>query len=239
MKTWVIPDLHGCARTLRVLVEEKIVPAGGDQFYFLGDYLDRGPDPKGVMDYIMYLKESGHVVRVLKGNHEEYLLLANQMEKERKSKFPLFRNKNRLFSEWMRHGGGDTMRSFGVKTVTSIPEKYIDWLESLELYIETDDYVIVHAGLNFDRRDPFEDEHAILWTMSFKPQPEKIENRTIIHGHVPVSIDFLKHCLDHPEKKYIPLDNGCYLPHRSGMGHLVALELRSRTLVLQRNVEVK
>ncbi|MFP4471828.1 MAG: metallophosphoesterase [Bacteroidales bacterium] len=237
MKTWVIPDLHGCAKTLRVLVEEKINPGQEDQFYFLGDYLDRGPDPKGVIDFIMHLEAAGFGVRALKGNHEEYLLLAYEKEKERKKQLPFFRGKNHLFREWMHHGGEDTLKSFGVKSVADIPAKYIGWLNNLELFIQTDDYVIVHAGMNFDRRDPFDDQHAILWTMSFTPEPEKIGNRTIIHGHVPVSLEFLKHCLARPERKYIPLDNGCYLPHRSGMGHLVALELESKELVLQRNVE--
>lgn len=238
MNIWVIPDLHGCAKTLRALVEEKIKPSKQkDSFIFLGDYIDRGPDPKGVIDYIMQLQDAGFYIRALKGNHEEYLLLAYHAEIRRRKRFPMFRPSNKLFNEWMKHGGMDTLKSFGVRSVHNIQDRYVEWLENLELYVELDDFVIVHAGMNFSRRDPFEDEHAILWSMSFNPEPDKIGGRTIIHGHVPVSLDFLKYNLENPGKKYIPLDNACYLPHKNGMGNLVALNLKNMELVLQENVE--
>ena len=49
-KHWVIPDIHGCARTLHALIEDNIKPTKHDELYFLGDYIDRGPDSKGVID---------------------------------------------------------------------------------------------------------------------------------------------------------------------------------------------
>lgn len=58
-KQWVIPDIHGCVRTLRALIEQLVIPAKEDTLYFLGDFVDRGPDSKGVLDYVMGLKESG------------------------------------------------------------------------------------------------------------------------------------------------------------------------------------
>ena len=53
---WVIPDIHGNSRTLQALIEEQIKPSRSDQLFFLGDYIDRGPDAKGVIDYIIKLK---------------------------------------------------------------------------------------------------------------------------------------------------------------------------------------
>ena len=73
-KQWVIPDLHGCSQTLQALITEQIRPSRSDVLYFLGDYIDRGPDSKGVIDYIITLQENEYEVKVLKGNHEDYFL---------------------------------------------------------------------------------------------------------------------------------------------------------------------
>jgi len=237
MKRWVIPDLHGCVKTLRAIVEEQIKPKGDDEIYLLGDYIDRGPDPKGVIDFIMELEEKGFNVFPLRGNHEEYILLALENEQNLKRKFFFFKEQNKLFDEWMRSGGRPTLKSFGVTNVDQIPEKYIEWIKGLKYFYELDQYVLVHAGMNFQRRDPFDDLHAILWSKSFTPEPEKIGDRTIIHGHVPVSLDFLKAIISDPHRKFIPLDTGCYYPDKPGMGTLVALELNSLQLLIQPNVE--
>lgn len=237
MKRWVIPDLHGCAKTLRAIVEKQIKPGNDDEIYFLGDYIDRGPDPKGVIDFIMDLQEKGLKVFPLRGNHEEYILLALDNEQSLKKKFFLFKERNKMTDEWMRSGGRSTLTSFGVTHVNQIPKKYVEWIKGLKYFYELDQYVLVHAGMNFQRRDPFDDLHAILWTKSFTPEPEKIEDRVIIHGHVSVSLDFLKAILADPQRKYIPLDTGCYYPDKPGMGKLVALELNSLELLIQPNVE--
>jgi len=236
-KKWIIPDLHGCIKTLRHLVEEKIKPEKSDIIYFLGDYIDRGTNPKGVLDYVMSLESQGFNVRPLKGNHEEYLLLAIEEEKNLKRKNFFFREKNRLLAEWLDHGGGDTLLSFGVKKINQIPEKYRDWISKLKNYYLEEKYVIVHAGLNFSRKDPFDDVHAMLWARSFEVVPEKIGYRKIIHGHVPVSLEFMKACIETKDHKYLPLDNGCYLPNKPGMGNLVAYEINSSTLLVQPNIE--
>lgn len=237
MKKWVIPDLHGCEKTLKALIEEHLKPEKSDLLYFLGDYIDRGPNPKGVLDYIMNLEDDGFQVRPLRGNHEEYLLLAYKNSMPRKRSFFFWKPENRLFDEWVKHGGWYTLNSFKVKKVEDIPEKYIRWIENLNHFFEEEKHIIVHAGLNFSRRDPFEDTHAMLWTKAFDPMPEKIKHKVIIHGHVPVSYDFLKTTLSNPHRKFIALDNGVYLPHKEGMGHLVALELNSMELAVQKSID--
>lgn len=233
----MIPDLHGCIKTLRVLVEDKIKPSKTDQLYFLGDYIDRGPDPKGVIDYVMNLENNGFQVFPLKGNHEEYLMLAYEKEKELLKQFFLLRNRNRFFEEWMKHGGQDTMNSFGIKRITDIPDKYISWISKLHNFVIVDNFAIVHAGFNFERKDPFEDTHSMLWIRGFNVVPEKINNLRVIHGHVPVSLEFVRKSVSDKEMKFLPLDNGCYLPGKSGMGNLTALELNSMQLLIQPNVD--
>ncbi len=236
-KKWIIPDLHGCNKTLRTLVEEKIKPEKSDLIYFLGDYIDRGSDSKGVIDYIMSLEAQGFAVKPIKGNHEEYFLIALDKENEIKTKYFFFKDENPYLREWLAHGGAITMKSFGVKKFTQIPQKYVEWILKLPNYYIEEKYVIVHAGLNFSLKDPFEDIHTMLWVRSFEAKPEKIGNRKVIHGHVPVSIEFMQTCIENKEQKYLPLDNGCYLPGKSGMGNLVAFELNSSELVVQPNVE--
>ncbi len=237
MKKWVIPDLHGCVKTLKALIENQIIPDKEDVLYFLGDYIDRGPDAKGVLDYIMKLEEEGYTVKPLRGNHEEYLLLAFNQARLNKKKFWFAKRNTKIVDEWMKHGGNFTLRSFGVKKADAIPEKYIRWIEKLEYYFEEDKYIIVHAGLNFDRLDPFEDTHAMLWSRSFYPKSEKIKNKILVHGHVPVSFNFLCTTLANPNRKYIALDIGCYMPYADGMGRLVALEINSLELKVQKSLD--
>jgi serine/threonine protein phosphatase 1 len=232
-RKWVIPDLHGCIKTLQALIENHIRPSKNDELYFLGDYIDRNYNPKAVLDYIIWLEEHGFNIFPLRGNHEEYLLMAWESAKKQKKTLFFRKESNPLLDQWLRHGGKHTLRSFGLDNFRQIPERYINWLSNLKFFYIVDDYVIVHAGLNFSRRDPLEDTHAMLWSGSFKAEPEKINNKTIIHGHVPVSLGFLQKVLHQPNCKVIPLDNGCYLAGTEGMGNLVALELGTRQLIIQ------
>ncbi len=233
---WVIPDIHGCVKTLKTLVENQIKPSKHDGLFFLGDYIDRGPDSKGVIDYIRHLQEEEYNVNLLLGNHEDYCLQAVHAETNRK-KFLGMKKQNHIRKEWEKHGGKETQESFGIKNLKDFPQDYIDWMKSLEPYIELDDFVLVHAGLNFDIKDPFEDVRAMLWLRDFKVKPEKIKNKTVIHGHVPVSLDFIDMTLKSESYGFIDLDNGVYMENRAGFGNLCALELNSKSLVVQSNMD--
>ncbi|MDP3444408.1 MAG: metallophosphoesterase, partial [Ignavibacteria bacterium] len=81
---WIIPDIHGCSKTLKQLIEYQIKPSRTDEFYFLGDYIDRGPDSKGVIDYIMELQRKEFTIRLLLGNHEEYCIKSWDEDKKKK-----------------------------------------------------------------------------------------------------------------------------------------------------------
>ncbi|HZK08753.1 MAG TPA: metallophosphoesterase family protein [Bacteroidales bacterium] len=233
MKKWVIPDIHGCAKTLKVLLERQIQPFRDDLLIFLGDYIDRGPDSKGVVDYLMQLQADGQQMIALRGNHEEYLLLANEKDKELQKGFFSKLKKNHLFDKWQRHGGNNTLQSFGIKHPRQLPQIYLDWFDSLQLFAQQENFLFVHAGLNFERRDPLEDKHAMLWSRSFVANPEKIGGRVVVHGHVPVSLSFIQSQIADETSKYIPLDNGCYLSGNNGMGNLLAFELTTRQLLVQ------
>ncbi|MBW6460870.1 MAG: metallophosphoesterase [Bacteroidales bacterium] len=236
-KHWVIPDIHGNSKTLRALIEEQIKPMRNDRLCFLGDYIDRGPDAKGVIDYIMKLRDEEYDIMALRGNHEDFLLRTYDNETVQKNILGIT-YQNKIKKEWFRYGGRETLKSFGLSDVHDIPGKYIDWMRNLDYYIELDGYILVHAGLNFSIENPYDDKHAMLWAKDFKAIPEKIGNRKVVHGHVPVSLEFIDLVAKSDTFDFIDLDNGVYMPGKEGFGNLVAMELTSRELVIQPNLDM-
>ena len=152
-------------------------------------------------------------------------------------KFIKLGKKNRFKEAWFAHGGEDCMKSFGVTKLSQIPPNYIEWFKSLKYFIELPGHILVHAGLNFKNKDPFEDKVAMLWTRDFEILSDKIENKLIIHGHVPVHIEFINLCIKKNNYHYIDLDNGVYVKDKDGFGKLTAYELSSQTLLTQENID--
>lgn len=230
MNTWIIPDIHGYVKALEGLLSQ-IQPSKSDLLIFLGDYIDRGPDSKGVIDKVMQLQEDGYQIVALRGNHESYMLEAYYQALNMGGGF--FQKKNQKQKAWFEHGGKEALKSFGVKDLRKVPQKYIQWMEKTSLYYQTSEYIIVHAGLNFTLENPFEDEHAMLWIKDFEVDPQKIGGRRVIHGHTPVSHEFMVETIESEEFDFIDLDNGVYMEGRNGFGNLMALELDSKQLVVQ------
>lgn len=234
---WVIPDIHGCIKTLRTLVEDMIRPTKHDWLYFLGDYIDRGPSSKEVVDYLMNLQDEDYNVRLLMGNHEDYLIKAWDEEQNLK-KILGFRQPNRKKKEWLYFGGKQTLESFKVQDLKNFPTEYLDWMRNLEYFIELDNFILVHAGFNFRNENPFSDKDSMLWIRDYDIDPVKIKNKKIIHGHVPVSLEFIDISIRNKSYKFIDLDNGCYMTKREGFGNLVALELNSLEYKVQYNLDL-
>ncbi len=236
-KQWVIPDIHGCVKTMAALIEHKIKPEKTDLLIFLGDYIDRGPNSKGVMDYIIKLKDLGFQTYCLIGNHEEAMLRAYKKELKQKKKFFFLPKKNKPLKFWMGIGGEETLSSFNIKKIGQIDKKYIDWIENLEYYFLHENFVVVHAGLNFNIEDPFSDKESMTKIRDFTVDFSKTENRRIIHGHVQLSLDFIKSTIHDANSPFIGLDNGCLHKKRVGMGNLIALELNTLQLEIQPNID--
>lgn len=214
-RRFAIADIHGCARTFRRLLAELELQQQ-DEVYLLGDYIDRGPDSRGVLDTIMELVAADYAIRPLLGNHEK-----------------LFLNAFRSFedcSTWHWCGGGFTLQSFGVRHPQDIPAVYRDFLATLPTIAVTDEHVLVHAGLHFRLADPINDtpEYFRLWERDYTTVPELIGNRTLVVGHTVTDIHAIVRSL---ETCCIRLDNGCYDKGHVGFGSLVALDLDSRKLL--------
>ena len=237
-KRWVIPDVHGCIKTLSSLVSDLIRPMRSDELYFLGDYVDRGPDSKGVIDFIRNLQKEKYNVTALKGNHEDFMV--ELYEAEQKAVNSWWHNfGNRKHKAWMNIGGKSTLESFKVHRIKDIPLEYIEWMKDLTYYISLEDFILVHAGLNFKNDDPFEDKRAMLWLRDYPIIPEMIGGKRIIHGHVPVNMELITLAIKNKYYKFIDLDNGPYISGRSGFGNMVALELNSMEMVIQYNMDVQ
>ncbi len=238
VKRWVIPDLHGCVNTVKSMVSDLIRPMRSDELYFLGDYVDRGPDSRGVIDFIRSMQRDGYNVTALKGNHEDFLV--ELFDAENKSMSAWWYNfGNKKHKAWQEIGGKPTLGSFGVSNIRDVPQDYIDWMRNLPHYAELDRFVLVHAGLNFKNEDPYEDLRAMLWLRDYEIKPEKIGGRRIIHGHVPVNMELITLAVKNTFYKFIDLDNGPYISGKDGYGNLVALELDSMEMVIQYNMDIK
>jgi serine/threonine protein phosphatase 1 len=225
-RTFAITDIHGCAQTFKLLVEKVICLNKSDKLYLLGDYIDRGPDSKGVLDYILMLSENGYQIFALKGNHEEMLLRAYESEQ--------------FLELWLLNGGVSTLISFNASSINDLPYKYINFLKALPYYYVTDDFILVHAGLNFNRSNPLEDIESMLWQRNFEVDLKKTQGRNIIHGHTPVSlIEIQKNIIDLKVKHKINLDNGCVYGLGDFYGNLCALELETLKIYFHPNSDKK
>ena len=135
MSRYATTDLHGCLHTFRYLVEEELRLTREDELYLLGDYVNKGPDSRGVLDYLMHLQAAGYQVHGVRGNHDQALL---------------DEARHRWRWTWRGLTGRQpTLRSFGVRRAADIPALYLDWLAALPYEIELPDFVLVHAGYDF------------------------------------------------------------------------------------------
>lgn len=223
-RRFVLGDIHGCYQTLRRMVEEVLKLEEDDTLYLLGDYIDRGPDSKGVLDYLMQLwMKADFSIKPLQGNHERMLLNAVARGEE-------------AWQYWYGNGGWATLKQFGVKIPTDIPQEYIKFLSMMPTVLTTDDYVLVHAGLHFGVADPINDtpDYFRLWDRNYKVVPELIGNRALVVGHTMTDIHTIRNSL---ATHHIKLDNGCCDKGHVGFGSLIALDLDNREIIEIRNCE--
>ena len=178
-KFFAIGDIHGNLSHLELLMD-KIKPALNpqrDTLVFLGDYIDRGPDSKGVVDFILRLRtEFPHVV-CLKGNHEALFL-------------DWYLN-GRDYDLYLYNGGGATIRSYSQEGEVKIPQGHLDFFTSLRLYYETEQYIFVHAGLRGGIPLQEQDPHDLIWIRDeFILSPHDF-GKVVVFGHTPMQRVFV------------------------------------------------
>ena len=119
----------------------------------------------------------------------------------------------------------------------TIPSRYLPFFKSLEFYIEYENFIFVHAGLNFNNKNPYSSEEDLVWIRNWYDTIDYdwLNERTIIHGHTPVLEENIRWRVDN-QMQAIGIDNGCFVKKIPGMGKLCALDLTNWKLYFQENI---
>jgi serine/threonine protein phosphatase 1 len=221
MRTFVIGDIHGWPGPLRRLLEQ-IRPRAqrDDTLVLLGDYIDRGPYSREVIEELLAERQRwpGPVV-ALKGNHEAALVEA-------------LRTRNQsLYINWLGTLFGHTcVHSYGVTPAidmeafaAALPGEHRRFLEGLRAWYEDENGIYVHGGMPRGGHPSEFNEEILVWTQSNGINYRLY--RPVIYGHVPQR-DGLP--LDTPDK--IGLDTGCGVTN----GPLTAVMLPEREFFASR-----
>ncbi len=221
-----ISDIHGCANTFTGLLD-KISLTKEDELYLLGDYIDRGPRSKAVLDKIVQLRQDGYKLHCLRGNHEQMMLEAPQSHE--------------YAAIWLRNGGREVMQEFNTEDFSEIPDKYYNFLSNLSYYFDRGDQLFVHAGFKMSEDNPLEDRKPMLWIRKWEEQPgllSWLQGRTVVHGHTPQTEDAIRERFDNLDNfPILNIDNGCCFMLKEGYHQLCCVDLTNKKLYFQPNID--
>jgi Calcineurin-like phosphoesterase len=208
-RTFVIGDVHGCVDELDRLLD-ALAPGTADRLIFLGDYIDRGPSSKGVIDRLLRLRREGPQCTFLKGNHEDMFLAFLGLQ-------------GRHGDAFLFNGGGATLRSYGWEErprAEQMPPEHLAFLRELELRATHADFLCVHAGVAPARPLAEQREEDLLWIRGEFINAAHPFGCTVLFGHTPQR----EVLLDLPYK--VGLDTGLVYWNK-----LSCLELEGKQLV--------
>lgn len=213
---YAIGDIHGCRKALVDLLE-RIPFQPGDELVFLGDYIDRGPQSREVVEYLLANRKPGW--RFLRGNHEQLLLDW------------LDGVKPGAAAAWLLNGGRQTLQSYtgradlgeirddeAERLKRSVPPEHVEFFRKLPFFHDTQDVYFCHAGINLDKPLLRQAPDDLMWTrkkFTLDPRPTP---KLVVHGHTAVSqVDL--------SGDRINIDTGCVYG-----GFLTAIALPDRRL---------
>lgn len=194
LRVYAIGDIHGRAGLLRRLHDKIEQDAAGapsttaKKLVYLGDYVDRGLDSRGVIDLILGAPMDGFEKICLKGNHEDALLQ--------------FLDDASVGPNWFAIGGGATAVSYGVQVpqglssverfehlrsdlLARIPREHLKFLYNLDLMYRAGDYIFVHAGIRPGRPIDQQTPGDVMWIRDEFLKSKRDHGATIVHGHSP------------------------------------------------------
>lgn len=168
-----IGDIHGCFDAFYGLCEfVKLRP--DDVIVTLGDYCDRGPDTKGVIDWLLKL-EHFHALKPLRGNHELMMLAARENPKD--------------LGHWLKVGGRATLESYGEShdhgepSLDNVPDNHWRFLaQGLLPYYESETHLFVHASAYCDMELNEQPDYMLYWERYDDP-PRHQSGKQLICGH--------------------------------------------------------
>ena len=175
-RTFIVGDIHGCLDMLKRLMDKIDWRPDEDRLIFLGDYVDRGADSRGVVDFILEISKTSSLVQCLMGNHENILLDF------------LSTGEPRML---IINGGMPTLESYQIANKKGddplVPPDHVAFFQNLPLYIELDSYYVVHAGF----RPGVEIEKQSLEDLTWIREPFIFSDydfgKTVIFGHTPLA----------------------------------------------------
>jgi serine/threonine protein phosphatase 1 len=158
-RTIAIGDIHGCLAALETLLE-AIAPARQDVLVTLGDYVDRGPDSRGVLARLLALARQTRLVPLL-GNHDEMML-------------SVCAGRQDLLAGWLVFGGRQTLASYDADSPEQLARghrRHLDFLRSCRLFHETERHFLVHANYKADLPLDQQPRQLLLWLSLKDNQP--------------------------------------------------------------------
>ncbi|MBA4804680.1 MAG: serine/threonine protein phosphatase [Brevundimonas sp.] len=231
---WAVGDIHGRLDLLQPLVEGILADAAGSAasrkvVIFLGDYVDRGADSRGVIRYLADLPtDRGIEWRFLKGNHEEAMLD--------------FLDDPSAGARWCEYGGDAALRSYGLRP-PELKHRVEAWarisadlghklaprerafLENLEFSLSIGDYFFAHAGARPGVPLERQSERDLMWIRNSFLDSEVGFDKVVVHGHTPTREV-------HVDNRRIGVDTKAY-----DSGVLSAVRLEGATRVTLQAVE--
>ncbi|HTU23577.1 MAG TPA: metallophosphoesterase family protein [Gemmataceae bacterium] len=181
MRLLAIGDIHGCLHALDTLLD-AVAPEPEDQIVTLGDYVDRGPDSRGVLDRLVALHDTGRLI-ALRGNHDVMFLEARQ----------------RTDPLWLACGGVETLRSYGTtdqqiedmidgkggfeQLLAGVPIRHWQFLEDdCVRWHESEKHFFVHACVDPERPLDQQSDDMLYWQKLIRPCSH-VSGKTMICGH--------------------------------------------------------
>jgi diadenosine tetraphosphatase ApaH/serine/threonine PP2A family protein phosphatase len=189
---YAVGDIHGRSDLLAELLADIAADAAGEDaakktLIFVGDYVDRGPDSRGVVEALLQALPEGFSTHFLKGNHEALLL-------------DFLDDPGRL-DHWRVNGGEATMRSYGVDVeslkgapseawrdafMAALPPAHFDFYRHLKLDVTLGDYLFVHAGVRPDVPLHAQNDQDLIWIRDEFLDATEPFGKIVVHGHTPV-----------------------------------------------------
>jgi len=162
-----ISDIHGCRVALETMID-YVSPTPDDVVITLGDYVDRGPDSKGVIDFLLEFRKTHNLVH-LKGNHE--LQMEDALLNQKKYKF------------WLSSavGGRQALDSYG-GVFENIPAEHWDFIKSAGKIYECDTHYFVHAGVNPEKPLDQQCANVVHWRRFYEAKPH-YSGKIMVCGH--------------------------------------------------------
>lgn len=208
-RLFVISDIHGCLDQFKALMDKINYRPNVDMLILLGDYIDRGPKSKEVVEMILHMVNNEKVI-ALRGNHDQRFI---DLMKTKHSK---------VYKEFLKYGGIEALRSYYPnyknESMNAILDflnqeyySHIQFLKRTLYYYENDHFIFVHAGLNPKfrnwRNQPSSDLLNIREPFIYN---DTHLNKIIIFGHTPTSVIHNSADIWFSKDK-IGIDGGCAL----------------------------